>query len=113
MLKILLTRRNNALKFSFSTKHLIEQSYLKTAKYSVFRRWSNFQLRTIPFSDAKASININRSIFPKTVMLTKTLNNFLKGKIFRIVKLKLLLLKPIEDSKKIDFYININQVFQV
>lgn len=98
--------RNILLKDCVLNKYQVERSNNKMLKYSFFRKWKNKKIKA-----NVESLNVFRkNDYIKTILLFKTVEKLIKNNILKIFKKKTLKFKKIKESKKIDFYINLNQV---
>jgi hypothetical protein len=75
----------------------------------MFRKWKNFTLKFgMVFKGKTNFLQQNNTI--KTFLFFKNIEKTVKQKILRTLKRKILRYKPKEQPKKIDYYVNQNQV---
>ena len=101
-----LRARNILVKTCVLSKYHFERSNNKMLKYNFFRKWKNSNVLT-----TINQLNVFKKNDPiKSILFIKTVEKLIKLKILKLFKYKALRLKKINESKKIDFYINLNQV---
>lgn len=107
--KELILRRSILLKNYVLSKYYFERANNKNLKFNLFRKWKNFTLKFgLVF---KGKTNLLQQINTiKTLLFFKRIEKIVKQKILRILKRRILRYKPKELEKKIDFYVNQNQV---
>ena len=107
--KGLLLRRCTLLKNYVLSKSYFERANNKNLKFNSFRKWKNYTLKFgIEFKVKTNVLQQNNTI--KTLLFFKKIEKTVKQKILKILKRKILRYKQKEQPKKIDYYVNQNQV---
>lgn len=90
-------------------KYYLERTNNRTIKFNWLRKWKNFNLKYGILFKGKSSI-LQQSNAIKTLFFFKKVEKTIKAKILRLIRSKISRYKLTEQPKKIDFYVNLNQV---
>jgi hypothetical protein len=101
--------RNMILKNYVLSKFYVERANNKNSKYYFLRKWRNFSLKQGIILKGKTR-SFQQTNTVKILLFFKLIEKTIKQKILKWYKTKILRLKAIDESKKIDYYVNINQV---
>lgn len=102
-----LRERAIILKDCILATFLIDQLNKAKIKNKFIRKWNIISKKERIF---KRSIAFKKNDIINSIVFIKTLYKIIKSKIFKWFKVKSLHQKALKESKKIDFYINLNQV---
>lgn len=81
----------------------------KKIKNKFLRKWRNMSMKK-QIVIKSSQIIFNKNEIVKTIVFCKTLEKVIKNKIFKWFKFKSFRHKPLQESRKIDYYVNLNQV---